>query len=581
MRFRFAILVISSEGLDLWWHSTNSLTLTKLRGAWAKNLPSLAILHCHREGIGTDMIRFASILSVALILFTISEAENWPQGSGPNYDFTTSVSSPTDLAFEWSASFDQNILWKTNLPETGQSAPVIWGDRIFVTTMKPVDQDSETGKDIVAWCLSKEDGEILWRREIPGGYVTRLSAPFGDASSPAAVTDGKLVWFLNPTGKLTCFDFEGNEQWSKEVKSVSRTNPVLFDGKLIFHRQVYSPDDDGKFPHKRAETGKHTWTQLQAVDAKSGDIVWISECGVNMGCVPLVQKLNDGTHVMVVGRGGGHGPPETPDGVSMIRADNGKTLWTLELPQFMSTQTYPVVDNLALIFHKGDHLWVSAITGKITRQVSIVNEVPVRRWIRKGDYKTVTENLPEKKPRSITQQSNLRVGNFHYFRSYTANYLGRVNIRNGKTEYLELPLQVLREPGNPDQILWNMDQLPDEKRKTSGKKKMDLTSASLRPNQVKNSRGMVVMGDIRSVKNGWGHTASPIATAFGNHLIVPLLSGMVFVVEADAETFDEKALIAINDLGPLGETFTRASLTTDGTNIFGHTIQGIIAIGKK
>ena len=85
------------------------------------------------------------------------------------------------------------------------------------------------------------------------------------------------------------------------------------------------------------------------------------------------------------------------------------------------------------------------------------------------------------------------------------------------------------------------------------------------------------MGDARARANGWGHTASPLPSAFGNQLIMPILSGMVFVIQADSDALNEGAVLAINDLGVLGESFTRANLTTDGIRVFAHTIHGVIA----
>ncbi len=443
--------------------------------------------------------------------------------------------------------------------------------------MKPVSASSKTGKDIVAWCLSAKNGAILWQREIEGIYQTKLSAPFGDASSPSAVTDGTHVWFLNPTGKLACFDFEGNTVWTKRVTSVSRSQPVLHDGMLILHSQVYHPDSAGHFTHEHKDAPHELWTQLQALDAATGGLRWLSQCGVNMGAVPIIQQLADGTDVLVVGRGGGHGPPEKPEGVSMIRAKDGTTAWTLPLPGFMSTQTFPIVNGHALIFHKSDHLWVDVTSGKVTRQVSLVKDVRVRRWTDSG-YETRTETLQEK-ARPVTQQSNLLVGKYHFFRTYTRNYLGRIDTTTGNVEYLELPLQVLREPGEAEQVLWNADQRPDDLAATTEKRfRKNLSYTSLRHNRVENARGLEVMGDTRAIGNGWGHTASPIPTAFGNRLYIPILCGMVFVIDANAEQFDEGGIVAINDLGELGEAFTRASITTNGRRIFARTIREVIAI---
>lgn len=302
---------------------------------------------------------------------------------------------------------------------------------------------------------------------------------------------------------------------------------------------------------------------------------------VNMGCIPILQELSDGRKVLVVGRGGGHGPPEKPEGVSMIEATTGRTLWTLPLKDFMSTQNYPLYRDQVLVFHRGEHLWVDGFSGEVVKRQSIVDEVPVCRWSPSGRL-DVIETLPAKKPRSITQQSNLLVGRYHYFRAYTNSYLGRVDAESGKVEYLELPLQLLRTKGEKDKLLWNAQRGKPKLASLVGRRKTkrDLTTTSLVLNQVKNSRGLRVMGDERAQANGWGHTASPIPTAWGQDLVVPLLSGMVFVINSDVEKLNQKAVIAINDLGPLGESFTRASLTTDGKVIFAHTIQGVAAFAK-
>ncbi|MEM9587844.1 MAG: PQQ-binding-like beta-propeller repeat protein, partial [Planctomycetota bacterium] len=499
--------------------------------------------------------------------FALANAHaDWPQAAGPLLDF----SAPgANVPIAWSVSLDQNIAWRATLPETGQSAPTIMSDRVFITTMKPVGVDSQLGSDIIAYCFSAHDGQLLWKRDIPGKYTTRLSAPFGDASSPPAATDGQHVWFVNPTGQLACFDLDGNEHYRKNFTSVARTRPTLVDGKLILHRQVYLPDEKGKFGFENKNAEIDLWTQLQALDAKTGEVVWTSRCGVNMGCVPMVQQLDDGTQVMVVGRGGGHGPPERPEGVSMIRLSDGATLWTLELKNFMSTQTYPIVNDMALVFHKGEHLWINTATGQVDRRVTIVDQVPVDRWASDGRRRE-TETLPAKKPRSITQQSNLRVGDYHYFRSYTHNYLGRVDIVSGDVEYLELPIQFLREPGQKEQLLWNA--------MATDKKSQGIHQRMLKYNVMRNARGIEVMGDERARGNGWGHICSPIPTAFGDRLIIPIMSGMVFVVQADAKVLDKHAILAMNDLGPLGDAFTRCSVTTDGQRIYARTIKELIAI---
>ena len=522
------------------------------------------------------ILRLTAFSVTAICLSTVCSAQRtsmqWAQGPGPRYDFTTASS---DFPSTWSVVNHSNIRWQATLPETGQSAPIVVGDRVFVTTMQPVQHESSVGNNIVVYCFAAADGSLLWKQEVSGGYMTKLSAPFGDASAPSPVSDGTRLWVLNPTGTLACFDMQGKRLWQMDHLSVSRTQPILWEGKLILHRQVYRPDEKGHFTHENRDAPLERWTQLQALDCETGKVVWTSTCGANMGCVPLLQTLSDGSPVLVVGRGGGHGPPEKPEGVSMIDANDGTTLWTLPLPSFMSTQTYPVADDQVLVFHKGDHLWVDAKTGKISQQRSIVTDIMVRRWTQDG-WVSTKESLADKKPRSITQQSNLRVGKYHYFRSYTRNYLGRVNIHNGQVEYLELPIQVLRQPGHPDVVQWRNSHTEEALKRSKAVK-----DPVMRFNNVTNSRGIKVMGDARAQGSGWGHICAPIPTAAGDRLIVPLMSGLVFVIDAQAEAWDETAVLGTNDLGPLGDSFTRASLTPVSDGLYAHTIGKLIAIGSQ
>lgn len=525
-----------------------------------------------------SLIRFDAILLHMMVLTSVpiyTSAEDWSQGSGPTSNFQTTASAPTT----WSRVRHENIAWKITLPETGQSTPVVFGDKLFFSTMKPVSSDAELGKDIIAWCCDTKTGNILWQREIAGRHPLRLSGCFSDSSAPPAVCDGERVVFVNASGTVACFDLEGKPVWSREILSTGRTLPCLHNGNVIFTRQIYPPDPDGNFPHKYADSPLKMWTQLNALDMKSGETVWVSKCGVNMGCLPLLQKLEDGRSVMVVGRGGGHGPPEKPEGISMVNAEDGATLWTLPLDGFMSTMTYSLRNNQIHLFHQDEHLSVDALTGEIVSQVSILKDVPVCRLLETQRI-TQIETIPDKKKgRMITQGSNLLVGSYHYFRSYTHPYLGRVNVETGVVEYLELPLQLARTVGQPDQYQW----YDPSAMSPNGKKipkPVPINLQSIAANDMKNSRGLVVMGDKRSQGNGWGHIAAPSPSVAGDHLYIPVMNGTVYVLKWNAKTLDETAIVSINDLGPAGQSWTRASLSFSEDRIFAHTIRELICIGE-
>lgn len=100
------------------------------------------------------------------------------------------------------------------------------------------------------------------------------------------------------------------------------------------------------------------------------------------------------------------------------------------------------------------------------------------------------------------------------------------------------------------------------------------------PNDMKNSRGLVVFGDKRSKGSGWGHVASAIPSVAGKHLYVPVMNGTVYVIRWDSETLSEKSVVAFNDLGPVGESYNRASLSFANGSAYAHTIKGVICIGR-
>ena len=490
----------------------------------------------------------------------------WHQVAGPNGDFTCSGKAP----LSWSVALNQNIKWSLTLPETGQSTPVIGGCKIYFSTLKPVTKDSTLGKDIIAWCVDAETGKILWQNEIEGTYPLRLSGCFSDSSAPAPVIFEDKVVFLNASGKIVCFDESGKQRWSRDFLSVGRTMPFLHEGKFVFTRQIYPPEPDGNFPHKYKDAPKEMWTQLQALDIENGEIAWTSECGVNMGMATMPQTRKDGLSVAVVGRGGGHGPPEKPSGISMLNLKDGNTLWTLPLDGFMATMSYKLYDGAVHIFHKGDHLSVDENTGKIIKTVSITDGIPVCQRI-EGKWKVVKETLESPKSRMITQGSNLLIGNYHYFRSYVRPWLGRVDLDSGQVEYLEMPLQVSRTPNQKEELIWFQS--------TVENKRIPLTGQGI-PNDMINSRGLKVVGDKRSHGSGWGHIASPQMTVAGDHLYVPIMNGTVFVIDWNAEELTPTSVLSICDLGPAGKSFTRASISFAGGYAYAHTIRQLICIGE-
>ncbi|NND98504.1 MAG: PQQ-binding-like beta-propeller repeat protein, partial [Pirellulaceae bacterium] len=444
----------------------------------------------------------------------------------------------------------------------------------------------ELGGTIIAWCCDADTGETIWKQRIVGDYPLRLSGCFSDSSAPPPVTDGQRVCFFNASGRIACFDMDGKRLWQNSMMPVGRTQPFLVGDNVVFIKQSYMPDQ-GLFTHDHKDAPVEKWTQLQALNLATGKRAWNTTCGVNMGCVPLPMTLPDGREVIVVGRGGGHSPPENPDGVSMVNAADGETVWSRPLPKFMSTMTFNVYGDHVLVFDGPDHLWLNATTGDIDRRVSIVDKATAVLRDQPSDaWTTETVSIdPGKKNRMIIQQSNVLAGRYHYFRSYTQPWLGRVNVVNGNVEYLQLPVQLKRTPSDPkDQLLWDQSDM-DPKMVLQIKKAQRKKPATLpiqlwtfQPNTMENSSGFVVMGDARSQGNGWGHHASQLPTIVGDYLYVPTMAGTVYVIRHNDENLSDESIVSINDLGQVGDAFNRASLSYSLGRLYAHTIKDVICI---
>ena len=174
-------------------------------------------------------VRLLRILTASLLLSTLAPAAdtNWPQFRGPSASGVGTGSTP----LEWSGASGKNIRWKTEIPGLGHSSPVIWGDRIFVTTavpatgeaalklglygdIKPV--EGEGTQSFRVYCLDRKSGKVLWQRAAVGGQPRIKRHPKSTHANPTPATDGKhLVVFFGSEGLFT-YNLDGKLLWQKD-----------------------------------------------------------------------------------------------------------------------------------------------------------------------------------------------------------------------------------------------------------------------------------------------------------------------------------------------------------------------------
>jgi hypothetical protein len=500
-------------------------------------------------------------LSFLLFLATSAAADNWPQASGPNLNWKVEGAEPP---LEWSVVDDQNVLWKATLPEGGQSAVTIWGDRAFVTTHRPMEDSSDRLEpNIVGYCLDANAGDILWTVELPGTDPVQTAGIFSDATVFAPITDGEHVWFFNRCGSMGCFDFDGDKVWLREFQPRRRhTNrqcePILVEDKILTVEVRNKAAGQRLERHKPVPPGfdpRDVWTYLHAIDKRTGEVLWVGESGTAVHNTPNAGQLKDGRWAVLHGRGGGHGPLEKPYGASLTLVETGETLWSLETGGECSFNS-PWNAEQAFWFQKMNHLVIDTASGRLLETQNVNEDVEFsdilnpegRVWQRKsGQTLKVGRRMP------LTNQTNLVVEDWHYFLAHDIHAIGRVNVKTGRTEYLRVPVQL-----NGREWIWD---------------KKDAI-----PSDPSNSRGINIALDRRASGTGWGHVSAASPILVNRHLFFPIMNGTVYVIDAFAETLDEKALVAINDLGPAGKTWTLSSFSYANGRLWIHTMKEIICL---
>lgn len=529
-------------------------------------------------------MQFRSLILTILCLIATactSADEHWPQAAGPNGNWQTDGDAPS----QWSVTRNENIRWRTPLPEAGMSNVTTWGNRVFVTTHVPIKsvEDKNRVTDIIGFCLDADTGDILWKVSLPGTSFISLAGGFTDGTVFAPIADGDHVWFFNRCGSMGCYDFSGNQVWLREWTPRFKHNnrqaePYLVDDAILYvevaNKEVGAQIQKWAGPGKKSKSTAipdgveptEAWTYLHGIDKRTGKVLWREHVGTCVHNTPVVGRTADGKMAVSHARGGPHAPFEKPSGqslTSLAPGEEGKTLWSSELKGYDPSFACHWNKDYVLGFQQGNHLVLDANTGDLLRKQPLYQGATVwkfntesRDWGKQTDVA-----VKAGKGHPNTNQANLVAGDWHWFLSHNVHYLGRVNIETGEVEYLELPAQLMpsTESRLQDVRLWGKGN---------------------RTNLPLNAAGFAV-GDKGHTGTGWGHISAASPTRIGRYLFLPVVTGTVYVIEAEAKHLSPESIVAINDLGPGGETWTLASMTFASGRLYAHTMKEIVCIETK
>lgn len=247
------------------------------------------------------------VITVAFSSSTI--AENWPGWRGPRGDGTCTEKG---LSTTWSTT--ENVAWKIALPERGNSTPVVWGDRVFVT------QAIEKENRRTLMCFDRKEGKLLWQKgtEWKEKELTHGTNPYCASS---AVTDGERVvaWF--GSAGIFCYDNDGNELWKRDLGSQKHiwgygASPVLH-GDLCYLN--FGPGERSFLIALNKKTGETVWNHDEPYnkngtdEAKSGNPDYTGSWSS-----PLFREVNGRNELLI----------SFPFRVCGMDPASGKEFWT-------------------------------------------------------------------------------------------------------------------------------------------------------------------------------------------------------------------------------------------------------------
>ena len=232
---------------------------------------------------------FVLVIAAALFLPSNSlssraaEADNWPQWRGPS---GRGVSEATDYPAEWSPQ--KNIAWKTSIPGRGHSSPVVWGDRIFLTTsiegahvpghqapdhlgydlkpgyLHPDSVGADYRNELRVIAIDARTGRLVWERTAYDGLMYDNRHRKNTYASSTPVTDGRLVYAFFEAAGVYAYDVDGALVWKASLGNIAKggmgpgTSPILFEDLLIL----------------QADQEMGAGSAIVALDKRTGREVW-------------------------------------------------------------------------------------------------------------------------------------------------------------------------------------------------------------------------------------------------------------------------------------------------------------------
>jgi outer membrane protein assembly factor BamB len=248
-------------------------------------------------------------LSLLLGLFTIGApvepADQWAQWRGP---LGTGVAPNAEPPLEWSDV--KNIRWKTRLPGKGHSTPIIWGNRIFLTTAIPNGEPIQPRfvrpgahdnfgttfhHEFMALAVDRGNGKILWQQSLHKAAPIEAGHVSASLASPSPVTDGERVIVSFGSYGLYCLDIDGKLLWKKDLGLMHTkhghgegSSPVLHGDTVVMN---WDHEEQSFVVALDKRTGKQLWRVARKEDTSWATPIVVVHAGKPQLIVPGTNRM--------------------------------------------------------------------------------------------------------------------------------------------------------------------------------------------------------------------------------------------------------------------------------------------------